>query len=176
MRPALFHTTALLLALGLLRTTALAAPPSQATEAARYVNAQGIEVIQARANNPVADQSALNPTPVATPAPPRRSFSVANGAANIAQAFRVSNDPKLHISAREQSARDRDRLTILQQELMKELTAYEQKTRLLKRSAINGAMPKDEIDRLREVTIDHEKNIRALNAEIKGAELATSRK
>lgn len=147
----------------------LAIASAQATEASRYVNRDGIEVIQARSASAtsapaapaVAGQSeAPAPEAVARPRAARAVHSV--------EPSNAPADARLRVSAHEQSARDKDRLAILNQELYKELAEYENKSKVLKSPSMRGKLPEAELTRLRELASDHEKNIRALMAEISG--------
>lgn len=131
---------------------------AQSTEAARYVNNQGIEVIQARAAPKPADTGAS------------QSSAKASGEqeAGAVRSVSVAANPKLHVSASQQMARDKERLAILNQELLKELGEYETKTKVLRSPALSGKLAEAELTRMRELAGEHEKNIRSLQAEING--------
>lgn len=128
----------------------------QATDAARYVNAQGIEVIQAR--RPVTP-----PEPVVQA--PKAGAVLKNAAAPIV----ANGDSKLQVSAKEQRNRDQDRLVILTEELATESKAFENKIKIMQTPAMRSKLSSDELARLQETMVDHEKNMRSLNAEISRA-------
>jgi hypothetical protein len=127
---------------------AAAAPVS----AARYIDAQGVEVIHNRDTEPAVGQvQALAP----------RSRKPPSG--------ELLYDPKLQVSSAEQGQRDRDRVGILQQELEAEARKYEA---LVKRAQGAGATNKPsaaDAQRMNEELYDHQKNIQALNAELRRA-------
>jgi hypothetical protein len=75
-------------------------------------------------------------------------------------------DVKLQIPAATQRSRDRDRLTILTQELASESEAFESKFKIMQTPALKAKLNAQEAVRLQETLLDHEKNIRALHAEI----------
>lgn len=131
---------------------------AQATEAARYVNAQGIEVIQARrtvapeqiggkreTQGRAVEAAKSVPKPSAVPAVFERKFL---------------------ISTKEQTAREQDRLAILQAELRDETAAFESKLKILHAPATDPKLSPDERQRIQETLIRHQNNIRALNGEI----------
>jgi hypothetical protein len=122
---------------------------AQSADAARYVNAQGIEVIQSRRT--VAAQAPVTEAAKNVPRPPAAPAAV---------------DAKLLIPAKEQAARDQDRLSILKAELKDETSAFETKLRILQAPAANGKLSADERQRIEEAMTRHQNNIRALNAEI----------
>lgn len=145
---------------------ALAAPlgvQAQSIDAERYVNAQGVEVIQGRrvtplaapASVPEADNAAVPPTP-ARPVVRTEPAAQARPAA-------------FQIGAGEQDARDRDRLAILKQEMHAENSALEQKIRILQSPAMRAKLDPEQLKRLQETTLEHERNIRALTTEINRA-------
>lgn len=137
---------------------------AQSIEASRYVNRDGIEVIQAR---PQADTEAAGSV-VMTDAAPKQTRAAKAPSLNLQQTVQVMPDRRMQVSASEQRARDKDRLTILNQELYKELAEFETKNKVLKTPSMRGKLPEAELARLRELASDHEKNIRALMAEISG--------
>jgi hypothetical protein len=129
---------------------------AQSTEAARYVNPQGIEVIQAR-RAPASEERAHGtdkPGVVIKTAP----AAAAAGAASMGG--------KMQVTAQEQRSRDEDRLAILNAELATENKALETKLRILSTPAMQAKLTPDELRRVQETAADHEKNIRSLNAEI----------
>lgn len=140
---------------------------AQSIDAERYVNAQGIEVIQGRRAAPPATAPAA-PAPDAgaalAPAPsaPARAPLVTGNAAQAKPAA-------FQIGAGEQDARDRERLAILKQEMQAENSALEQKVRILSNAELRSKLDPDQLKRLQETTLEHERNIRALTAEIRRA-------
>lgn len=147
-------------------TLLCAGASAQSTEAARYVNPQGIEVIQARRPPAVEEnrQGADKPTPVSKPAP-------AGTMAAVAPVVRLASS-KLQITAQEQRGRDEDRLAILKTELSSESGALDTKLRILGTPAMQAKLTADELKRVQETAADHERNIRALNVEIGRVKLA----
>lgn len=125
--------------------------------ARRYVDAQGMEVIVNR--DAVRGEEDGKVAAIGAPAAAR-----AAGAPLLAA--RVMQDPKMRISAGEQDRRDRDRLGILQQELDNEARKY---AAAMARAQQKGATPLSAADqqRLTEELYDHQKNIQALNAELR---------
>lgn len=85
---------------------------AQSTEAARYVNHQGVEVIEARRPLPTK----VDPVQAEKPSGPRMVAGAAPASAVEA---------KLQVSAQEQRGRDEDRMTILKRELAVESAAFE---------------------------------------------------
>lgn len=145
---------------------ALAAPlgvQAQSIDAERYVNAQGVEVIQGRRAAPAA---APAPAPEADNAPvpptPARPVLRTEPAAQARPAA-------FQIGAGEQDARDRDRLAILKQEMHAENSALEQKIRILQSPEMRAKLDPEQLKRLQETTLEHERNIRALTVEINRA-------
>lgn len=127
---------------------------AQHADATRYRNAQGIEVIQNRSAS-VREELAAQPAPVSREA---------QGAAIAPKAG--PQDAAFQISAKEQAQRDRDRQTILQDELGREIEAYQGKVRMLQANTVKASLPDDQVARLKELAAVHEKNIRALQAEL----------
>lgn len=134
----------------------------QTTDAARYLNPQGIEVIQPRRQVAVDDAHPRVEKPggvvKATPAAAASAAASAGG--------------KMQVTAQEQRSRDEDRLAILNAELATESKALETKLRILATPAMQGKLSPDDLKRLQETAVDHEKNIRSLNAEIGRVKLA----
>jgi hypothetical protein len=132
---------------------------AQSTEAARYVNPQGIEVIQAR--RPPAVEEAKVPT--------EKNGSVIKAMTGTNPApvqASAALDSRLLVSNKEQRDRDQDRLAILTQELATENAGLQTKIRVLQDPALKAGLSASDLKRLGETAMDHEKNIRALNAEI----------
>jgi hypothetical protein len=123
---------------------------AQQSDATRYRNAQGIEVIQNR-----GAQVREEPR-----SPPAASAAAASQPKTVAQ------EAAFQISAKEQAERDRDRKAILQDELAKEMEAYQTKMRMLQANAVQASLPDDQVVRLKEMAVAHEKNIHALHAEL----------
>lgn len=134
---------------------------AQSVDAPRYVNAQGVEVIQGRRVAPPAP-----PAPVAEagekPAPAQASAAKPVARSADAQARPAG----YQIAAGEQQQRDRDRLGILNEEMRAENTALESKIRILQNPAMRAKLDPEQLKRLQETTLEHEKNIRALTSEI----------
>lgn len=129
------------------------AAQAQNSDAARYVNEQGIEVIQPRRSAAAPDSTAALPKAsavkkIAGPAPAGR------------------NDSKMQVSVKEQLTRDEDRLTILTEELALEGKAFENKIKIMQTPAMKAKLSPEELTRLQETMVGHEKNMRALRAEI----------
>jgi small-conductance mechanosensitive channel len=75
-------------------------------------------------------------------------------------------ESKFLIPAKEQAARDLDRLAVLQEELKLETAAFNTKRKILEAPATNSRLGPDERGRVQEAIVRHEQNIRALNAGI----------
>jgi hypothetical protein len=115
---------------------------------ARYVDAQGVEVIHDRGSS----------------APPREDAAGAPGR----EAAPAPADPRLAIRPAEQARRDEDRIAILEQELKEESRAYAD----LLGQAAGAARARPEpaqAARLNEQLVAHQKNIQALNQELRRA-------
>lgn len=152
--------------LGALLPAAVSAQ-AQSTDASRYVNSQGIEVIQARQPLSVRDdriaQAAKSDNAVREqPAPAPRTTQQAM-------------DGRFQVSAAEQAERDLDRLAILQQELMSEAAAFQTKWKTLHTPSMKASLSDEEVARVRETMHNHESNLRALNAEISRVQAETDR-
>jgi hypothetical protein len=120
---------------------------------ARYIDAQGVEVIHDR-GAPAVDAIPTAPQPgTSAPAP-----VPASGAA-------VS--PKLTIAPAEQAARDRDRVTILEQELDRESHAYADLWARLNAPPRTPRPVPEDAARMTEQLSAHQKNIQALHAELR---------
>ena len=147
---------------------ALLAAPSlyaQSIDAPRYVNAQGVEVIQGRRAAPPAlprmeVQASADDAPAPASAAKSNARSADTGPAKKA-AFQIA--------AGEQDARDRDRLAILNEEMRSENAALESKIRILQSPAMRAKLDPEQLKRLQETTLEHEKNIRSLTSEINRA-------
>lgn len=123
---------------------------AQTSEAARYTNQQGIEIIQNRPAEQPATASKL-PVEAAKPRAPEPA---------------AAKDARLQISAKDQAERDRDRLAILRQELLKEMEGYQAKNKILHSSSMQASLTDDQLQRVRDTAHSHEQNIRDLNSEI----------
>ncbi len=134
---------------------------AQAIDAPRYINAQGVEVIQGR--------RAAKPGPSAGI---DSEGGDASGPVSGAQAIPKRPEPArvmaagYQIAAGEQQQRDRDRLSILEEEMHAENVALESKIRVLQDPAMRAKLDAEQLKRLQETTLAHEKNIRALHSEI----------
>lgn len=125
--------------------------------ATRYIDADGVEVIQNRA--------AAVPVAASAKAPPL---------APVAYAKKVNKDELLYdsrfnVSAADQAHRDRDRVAILQHELDTESRKYEAAYKRIQDSAAGNNPSADEAKRMTEDLYDHQKNIQTLNAELRRA-------
>jgi len=126
---------------------------AQSIDAERYVNAQGVEVIQGRRS-----------------APPVQTVPGTDGSATPAGAPAAGARPAaFQIGAGEQGARDRERLAILKQEMDAENSALEQKVRVLSNAQLRAKLDPEQLKRLQETTLEHERNIRSLTSEINRA-------
>lgn len=125
------------------------AADSGRTSATRYIDPQGVEIIQNRARPaPAAALSAATPPPAA---------ASANAAARA---------PGWQVSAAEQAVRDRDRLDILKQELADQVRLYESVTKALAGEAGKTTGAPEQARLYRELH-EYQTNIQALNAEIR---------
>lgn len=125
---------------------------AQQAPAQRYMDAQGVEIIQNRsAPRPAAAEPARGGVRTA-PAP---ALAVA--------------DPRLQVSAAEQSARDLDREAILREELGVETRKFEAATKALVR-AEQAARGQPEVGavlkQLKEALHSHQQNIESITAEL----------
>ncbi|MRW90355.1 hypothetical protein GJ699_10190 [Duganella sp. FT80W] len=136
---------------------------AQSSEAARYVNRQGVEIIQNR----------VTETPPASASKP----AITEAAAPRATAERPAavHDARFQISSREQNERDRDRLVILRQELQTEIENYQAKNKILHSPSLQASLSEEQLQRVRDITHAHEQNIRDLNNEISRALRDTSK-
>ena len=139
---------------------------AQSADASRYVNAQGVEVIQGRRVAPPAAPRVDAPASADEPPQPQATAARPNPrAADAGPAKRAA----FQIAAGEQDARDRDRLAILNEEMRSENAALESKIRVLQSPAVRAKLDPEQLKRLQETTLEHEKNIRALTSEINRA-------
>jgi len=118
--------------------------------AKRYTGPDGIEVIVNRDA----------PMPESVPAPQGRAPKK-----DPIQTASLALDPKLRISPAEQDRRDRDRLGILQQEL--EAESAKLAAAMARAQPTSAKLSAAESQRLTEELYDHQKNIQALNAELR---------
>ena len=134
---------------------------AQSIDAPRYVNAQGVEVIQGRRAPSVPVEATVGEDGRQGAAPGLTSKAV-KMQVDAAQARPAS----YQIGAGEQQQRDRDRRAILEDELRAEHVSLDSKIRVLQSAELRGKLDPDALKRLQETTLDHEKNIRALHAEL----------
>ena len=120
--------------------------------ATRYIDAQGVEVIQSR-------RAAVPGTEAGAPAAPARKVKTDN----------LMYDPKLQVSAAEQARRDRDRVAILQQELDVEARKYEAAFQRAQGGGPDNKPNADDAQRINEELYERQKNIQALTAELRRA-------
>ena len=119
----------------------------------RYIDAEGVEIIQNR--------DATRPPSVA---PPRAGAVKTTGVTGEAA------DRKLQVSAAEQSARDLDRAAILREELAHEMRKFEAATKaLVQTRQAAGSQPQAgaTLKQLKEVVHMHQQNIQSLTAELR---------
>lgn len=154
----LFQARAMTTACAVLATLAGSGVLAQSTDAARYVNRQGIEIIQSRGNAPSIGGGRARDTESSKPA-------IAKRVAKFTATPAVSGG-KLFISTKQQAARDQDRLAILQEELKAERTAFESIRRGLQASAADATVGPEQRRNMEEWMVRHQRNIRALNTEI----------
>jgi len=133
---------------------------------ARYIDAQGVEVIHNRNAETATGQPVAGPEGVVTNL----------GAQDQARRRQtpdigVQNDPKLRVSAAEQEQRDRGRVDILQQELEAEVRSLEAVTRRAQRAAADK-LSAAQVQRVTEELNEHQQNILALHAELRRARSA----
>lgn len=133
---------------------------ARATEAERYVDSQGIEIIH---NRSVA-------VPLGNNLP--SNILKAGGATQLTAAVAVAeNNPnfsgsKLQIPKKEQQRRDVGRLEILNQELMAEASAFQTKWKALNTPNMKLSMGNEQAIKLQQSLNENEKNIRLLTSEI----------
>ncbi|MBD8541232.1 hypothetical protein IFT74_02725 [Oxalobacteraceae sp. CFBP 8755] len=134
-------------------------PAHAQISATRYIDDQGVEVIVNR--NAAARNSLL-----AQPAQPADGGLTSPAAG--APAVRAAPEPMLRISAAEQDRRDRDRIGILQEELATEARKY---AAAMQRAQNAGnktnKLSATDSQRLTQELYDHQKNIQALNSELR---------
>lgn len=148
-----------ILGTGLLGLAAHVHAGNQAISAARYVDAQGVEVIHNRNAE----------LPMSAPAA-QGSVTVAKAAAPTSAAVAATPvDPKLRVAPAEQALRDRDRVAILQQELETESRKYESAWMRLQGAKGTEKPGAVATQRMNEELDDHQKNIQALHAELRRA-------
>jgi hypothetical protein len=135
---------------------------AQSIDAPRYVNAQGVEVIQGRRAPSVPVPAVAVGEGGRQGAAPGPTSKTVKMQADAAQARPAS----YQIGAGEQQQRDRDRRAILEDELRAEHVSLDSKIRVLQSAELRGKLDPDALKRLQETTLDHEKNIRALHAEL----------
>jgi hypothetical protein len=131
-----------------------AAAGEGALSATRYIDAQGVEMIQNRARPAPAAAVAQAPAPASVAARPAAAQPAAARA------------PGWQISAAEQAGRDQDRLDILKQELAAEVRLYESVTKALAGVAGKTTDAPGQARLYRDLN-EHQKNIQSLHAEIR---------
>ncbi|MBD8625841.1 hypothetical protein IFT64_02705 [Oxalobacteraceae sp. CFBP 8753] len=137
-------------------------PAHAQISATRYIDDQGVEVI---VNRNAAARNSLLAQP-AQPAQPADGGLTSPAAG--APAVRAAPEPMLRISAAEQDRRDRDRIGILQEELATEARKY---AAAMQRAQNAGnktnKLSATDSQRLTQELYDHQKNIQALNSELR---------
>lgn len=145
--------------LAFLLACAAVAALAQPAPAQRYVDAQGVEIIQNRDA----------PRPAAADAPRASRPRAAGGGVQAAA------DPKLRISAAEQAERDLDRAAILREELGQETRKFEAATQALAKAekAARGQPQADAVlKQLKDMLHVHQQNIQAISLEMQRAQVA----
>jgi hypothetical protein len=140
--------------------TVACAATAQPIEAARYVNAQGVEILVSR-NSPKPQEAAASQA--ATPVPPIAAHSVKEGTAN-ANITLARNEHR--VNPGQQAARDDERRRILLQELLGERQQLETKHKALRSPHAPTDLSALQRHQLNEAVERHESNIKSLNREI----------
>jgi hypothetical protein len=128
------------------------------TDAKRYVDLQGIEFIHNRGAAEVAGNGGS-------------TIVRKTGASLQLKPKLTANNPlfvesKMQISKQEQQKRDGDRLSILNQEMMTEASAYQTIWRALHIPNMKASLDIESIRKLQLSLNEHEQNIRSLTSEI----------
>jgi len=141
------------------------ADASDSVSAARYTDAQGVEVIHNRnVQGPAGDAApSIGAGGSLVTTIGKREMPMARKVATLQVA---GDDPKLRINASEQEQRDRDRLAILQQELEAEVRGMEDAARRAKRARTDG-LNAAQSERITKELYEHQQNILALHAELR---------
>jgi hypothetical protein len=132
-------------------------PPQQ--QAQRYIDSQGIEIVQNRNTRAAADKI----DSLASTADKQRSL-VSKPSASIAP--EPAGTSSRSVSAKEQGVRDQDRLAILRKELSTELVQLESATTALQNRRLTEKTESPEQLRLQYAVGLAQQNIRALTAEL----------
>lgn len=145
---------------------------AQQAPAQRYIDAQGVEIIQ---NRDAPRPPATGGQPRATGTRTAGTGGLVSPAAGIAAAAAAMSgsgaevDPRLQISPAEQSARDRDRETILREELAQEMRKFEAATKAMVQTE-QAARKQPEagavLKQLKETLHAHQQNIQSITAEL----------
>ncbi len=128
------------------------------TEAERYVDTQGIEVIHNRSATLVSGNSASSNVSKIGVSPQLKPVLTANNLAMV--------ESKMQIPKQEQQKRDSGRLSILNQEMMMEASAYQTIWRALHVPNMKASLDIESTRKLQQSLNDHEQNIRLLTSEI----------
>ena len=131
------------------------AAAAETISAQRYIDAQGVEVIQNR-NLTVAVGAVKQVASTTERAPSGKLATMAPGL----------HDASFQVSSAQQATRDQERVRILEQELDNEMRALAETSRLSAALTVttHGA---PESARVKERMNDHQKNIAALQAELR---------
>lgn len=135
------------------------AVPAAPIAPARYIDAQGVEVIHNRGAEPAPPAAVVGAGQVTTPAeiaPPRKPVAS------------VANDARMKISADAQRERDRDRVAILKEELANEVRALEATFQRAKQASADKLSAADS-RRVTEEMYAHQQNILSLHSELRRA-------
>jgi hypothetical protein len=133
---------------------------AQNVEAARYRNAQGVEILVNRA--PAQD------APAAPTKAPQRQSQPATAAAAIASEIAAAAPARAaqRVDERVQVQRDEDRQHILLSELLAEGEMLESKRRKLKHPRAAFELSSEELRKLGDEVQRHDANVKALNREL----------
>lgn len=138
---------------------------AQSTDASRYTNKQGIEVIQNRPAPPAAASTTTPSTPDQAPAQHTSSASKAS-VVPAEKSESPVKDARFQIPPEAQKAADDGRLEILQQELEQELKDAQSKSKILSDKHMRAGLDEPQLTRLKDTLRVHERNILDLNSEI----------
>lgn len=138
--------------------TASSAVGAGMTDAERYVDMQGIEVIHNRGAVLVTGNSTSSNERKTSASLQSRPVLTANNLQFV--------ESKMQIQKQEQQKRDGDRLSILNQEMMTEASAYQAIWRALHVPKMKASLDNESTRKLQQSLNEHEQNIRSLTSEI----------
>jgi hypothetical protein len=143
--------------------TVACAATAQPIEAARYVNAQGVEILVSRSSPKPQDSAALETAAIAAQPAPTTARSAKEGKADAA-AVLARNEHR--VSPTQQAARDDERQRILTQELLDEEQQLETKRRALRSPRAASDLSAIDLRKVNDAVARHESNIKSLNREL----------